>query len=1161
MKNKKWCMPILMLLVGSFIPINVASAVAAESNNSNVSSIKEPGYYTKVDSTNFRASADSVATNEGRNGPADRVLDGDTNSFWSGRWGAGNGRTSMPMSLTICTADMNARNDISRASLVLRTSSNNSGRMKDYTVSITTETNITDNTQWTTLINESRPADDRSNVVIPLNDKSFTCMKVTYKSAWDGSSKEISNAASLAEVVFEQYHQGFQPIPQAPAGTGEGAIYPINSNAVDAQRILRPLAADERVADDAKQTPIALRLGERTIGARKSSTPAVAQVPQGRKAYYIDCSVPFNINAKGTLEDPWSSVDFANAHGDFNPGDFILLKRGSVCRGLLHPKGSGTAEQRITIDAYGDPNDNKPIIHALGQQETADSDVPAALKRQAGRGIESAAVRLFNQDYWVIRNLEITNYTNDHNDYQKIRRGVVVAAEDRGVTKGIEISDLYIHDVLGRAEKDLGGSGGIQFEAYAGDQVIPTWFEDLHVHHNVLKHVSRSGINEGSNFRSRTEVGGSIRDNPFQVWGPMDVHDNILSDIAGDAIVTQFASGTKVYNNTVWNYANHHGGKSPGGNNAGLWPWDADYVHYYNNHVFNSQMPNGTWDSTAFDADYGTTGTLFEYNVTHGNMGGFMLFCGCGGLSTNVTMRYNISINDGQGGERHNEGSRLFFAAGSADTKIHNNTFILYPGVNIVKGNGNNTAFTMVNNIFQANGDVKIDGNTNENIRTWAYNIYGGNSTFNWPDLDKEEHNNIRENNIEVGERVGVNAFQWEEQSNWIGRAIINKDIPDITGSTIVKWNDNPTRGAIQSPEHTSSASSTELVYDGGFELNKEGVHRSTWTSNTGSAIQRSSKFARSGQLSLAVQENEEISSEPISIGTHQTLRVLAAVKSAPEKNTLPTVQIRLSNGNIVTTKIYTASSEDNSDWTIVSSVFRTGLDTDRLEVLINGEGFVDDVSIINIPQQYAADPSLESVGNTVWSGGERVADNTFTGKLATKVNANQGAENRFVDIQARNQLIEVWVQAKKTAGDMRFGVKRFNDGDDQTSIPVTSSEYNSYSISLTPETSLITLYCYAKANSTGYCDDFLAVKPYTNAIPKHSGISYTPLDKVTVQTGQTPTLVNEIQVNWPDGTTTQENISWKDSSQWREVDDNTVEATGEFAGMDRFEARKAVVK
>ena len=55
-------------------------------------------------------------------------------------------------------------------------------------------------------------------------------------------------------------------------------------------------------------------------------------------------------------------------------------------------------------------------------------------------------------------------------------------------------------------------------------------------------------------------------------------------------------------------------------------------------------------DGTAFDTDWGTAGTtIFQYNYTHGNRGGFWL--DCTGINRNreckgTILRYNISVDD-----------------------------------------------------------------------------------------------------------------------------------------------------------------------------------------------------------------------------------------------------------------------------------------------------------------------------------------------------------------------------------------------------------------------------------------------------------------------------------------------------------------------------------
>ena len=150
--------------------------------------------------------------------------------------------------------------------------------------------------------------------------------------------------------------------------------------------------------------------------------------------YYVDANSGSDDNT-GTQEDaPWKTLDKVNAT-TFAPGDRILLKAGSVWQGQLWPRGSGDAEKRINIDRYGEGGN--PIIN--------------------GAGTVDDTVYLYNQEYWSINNLEITNLHPDNNDESKPREqrdqvkrlGVHVVAEDIGEVDYIHISGLNVHHVYG----------------------------------------------------------------------------------------------------------------------------------------------------------------------------------------------------------------------------------------------------------------------------------------------------------------------------------------------------------------------------------------------------------------------------------------------------------------------------------------------------------------------------------------------------------------------------------------------------------------------------------------------------------------------------------------------------------------------------------------
>jgi hypothetical protein len=113
--------------------------------------------------------------------------------------------------------------------------------------------------------------------------------------------------------------------------------------------------------------------------------PAPAQAAEQNRSFHVDCAAADG--GDGSQADPWNTLAPVNAR-TFRPGDSILLKRGSTCTAQqLHPKGSGTEGRPITIDAYGS----------------------GAKPKLAGAGQVTDVVRLADQQYWEIRNLDISN--------------------------------------------------------------------------------------------------------------------------------------------------------------------------------------------------------------------------------------------------------------------------------------------------------------------------------------------------------------------------------------------------------------------------------------------------------------------------------------------------------------------------------------------------------------------------------------------------------------------------------------------------------------------------------------------------------------------------------------------------------------------------------
>ncbi|HEV7171317.1 carbohydrate binding domain-containing protein, partial [Pedococcus sp.] len=415
------------------------------------------------------------------------------------------------------------------------------------------------------------------------------------------------------------------------------------------------------------------------------ATPAAMAA---NSTFYIDCSA--GANGSGTADSPWNDLATVDAY-TFAPGDQILLKRGTTCVGVLHPLGSGAAGAPIVVDAYG--TGPKPIV--------------------AGNGAPDA-VRLHNQQYWELRDLEVTN----HGATVANRRGVYITLQDIGTGSYYRLTNLTVHDVNGDNTKDLGGSAGIDFDVL-GTQV-PTRFSDVVVDGNDVYSVDRSGINMSTTWKCRPSMGWDgcpVHTTNYYPWQGVAVRNNTVHDTGGDGIVMQYTeNGINEYN------VAYDINMRAGNNNAGIWAWNADGVTFQYNEVYRVRRPAGVTDGMAFDVDYGTDRTVYQYNYSHDNEGGMLLLCGCGGASANAVIRYNVSQNDQ---------SRIIMGAGATNASFYNNTIYLGPAstTKILEEYSGNTYITLSNNIIvnQGSGGYTYASTADLGHYTWDHNILYGN--------------------------------------------------------------------------------------------------------------------------------------------------------------------------------------------------------------------------------------------------------------------------------------------------------------------------------------------------------------------------------------------------------------------------------------------------
>ena len=369
------------------------------------------------------------------------------------------------------------------------------------------------------------------------------------------------------------------------------------------------------------------------------SCVAAALSPCLAAIYYVD-SVSGSDGYSGlSPETAWRTLAKVNSVS-FAPADNILFKSGCAWSGQLWPKGSGADSAPIVIASYG--GGAKPIIN--------------------GDGVAQEALLLYNQEYWEIGGLEITNYDPAGPEVNPYRQGVRVLGEDAGVLHHVYLRDLKVHDVNGSITngRDQGKcNAGILFDVEGGS--TPTHFNDVLIQGCYIHDCERSGIKLWSNWgRSCTQADPALHTNVV-------IRSNVVDNIAGDGInVHQTAGAVAEYN--VVSRCCYWTEKA----NAALWTWASDDAIIQYNEVYQSMQ---TWDGMAFDIDGCSQRCVFQYNYSHDNWGGFLMIIGmpdCAGVGpyskfcTDNHFRYNISQNDE---------TRLLRFVGKIDSNyVYNNT-------------------------------------------------------------------------------------------------------------------------------------------------------------------------------------------------------------------------------------------------------------------------------------------------------------------------------------------------------------------------------------------------------------------------------------------------------------------------------------------------------
>jgi hypothetical protein len=355
--------------------------------------------------------------------------------------------------------------------------------------------------------------------------------------------------------------------------------------------------------------------------------------------YYVDCSA--SQNGSGTEASPWNSLLSVNS-STFQPGDHLLVNRGTICNGTLSPQGSGTASAPIVIDAYG--TGAQPIISGGNAEE---------------------ALKLFDQQYWEINNLEIIGGN---------RYGVCVSGNTPNTTLNhIYLKNLNVHDATYTSTKRA-DSGEVFVSPNGAGQILNDILID-----GVIAHDSHASegifVNAGGAWIETNTI-------PQPLGSNVTVQNSVAHDIYGDGILIAELNNGLLQMNVVYNSGLC--ATCTGSTPVGMWEWYCHACTVQNNESYSNQSWGG--DGGDFDIDYYNNDNVVQYNYGHDSAGYCVAVFGSGGrASVDNIVRYNVCANNGQRSDLSKQGEIFVYTWNNGSlngVQIYNNTFYWNPASN-----------------------------------------------------------------------------------------------------------------------------------------------------------------------------------------------------------------------------------------------------------------------------------------------------------------------------------------------------------------------------------------------------------------------------------------------------------------------------------------------
>jgi hypothetical protein len=371
--------------------------------------------------------------------------------------------------------------------------------------------------------------------------------------------------------------------------------------------------------------------------------------------YFINIQSGNDSNTGQSESNPWKSINRVNSI-EFQPGDSILFKRGGKWTGTLKPKGNGSKNNRVVIGAYG--NGETPIIDAEGKKGNSD--------------FMSAAILLFNQEYWEVRDIEVRNFEKGNPKKPTKKAGILVLAKDIGTLHDLKFENVKIHNVNGSLRTRE--NGGIFLNIIADsipENRVPTNFDGIYLNKCQFLNVDRGGFLNQSFWKKRdldSKFGEICNDGKVNNWFPSKnilIENCRFEDVGGNGLVTRVAESPLVQNNLFVKCSSRTTGNAS-------YPYNCDNALWQFNEACYTIYNEGDIDASGFDSDYLCKNTIIQYNYSHHNDWGGLLVCSWGKLK-NAFNHGTIVRNNIFQDEKHH---MIRFSGNITNTEISNNLFI-----------------------------------------------------------------------------------------------------------------------------------------------------------------------------------------------------------------------------------------------------------------------------------------------------------------------------------------------------------------------------------------------------------------------------------------------------------------------------------------------------